>query len=172
MSELVYLFGAVALIAGLLASIAIWSPRRAGVKIGALGATAALLPALYLGFAHLLSMPKPVALEWWHARATEATVLGTAMREDEGIYLWLQLREAREPRSYVLPWDRDLAEQLQAARREAEEQGTALQMRLPFESSFDDAEPKFYAAPQPAAPEKDGDQRPPVFYQHEAGRAA
>ena len=164
MSELIYLFGAAALIAGLLASIAIWAPRRAVVKLGALGATAGLLPALYLGFAQLLSMPKPVALEWWHAREAEATVLGTALREGDGIYLWLQLQDTKEPRAYVLPWDRELAEQLQTASRQAEEEGSAVRMRLPFEDSLDEGTPKFYAMPQPAAPEKDEKRAPPVMY--------
>ena len=44
---------------------------------------------------------------------------------------------------------RDLAEQLQAAQREAQESQTQVQMRLPFEASLDDREPKFYAMPQP-----------------------
>lgn len=172
MNELTWLFGGVALTAGLLASVAIWSPRRPAAKLGALGATAALLPAIYLGFVHLLSMPKPVAMEWWHARAAEATVLGTALREGEAIYVWLDLEEADEPRAYVLPWDRDLAEQLQTASREAQEKGGAVRMRLPFEPSLDQAAPRFYAMPQAAAPAKGGEATPPLFYDREAGHEA
>lgn len=127
------------------------------------------LPAAYAGFLHLLSMPKPVGLEWWHASADEATVLASTLREGDGIYLWLHLNEAPEPRAYVLPWSRDLAEQLQSARREAEENDSQLQMRLPFEPSLDDGEPKFYALPQPALPPKDLDQEPPKLYE-QAGR--
>jgi len=48
-----------------------------------------------------------------------------------------------------------LAQQLQNAMREAEENGTGLRMRLPFENSLDMREPKFYALPQPALPPKD-----------------
>ena len=50
-------------------------------------------------------------------------------------------------RAYSLPWHRDLAEQLQAAQRERRRARTQVQMRLPFEASLDDREPKFYAMP-------------------------
>jgi hypothetical protein len=99
-------------------------------------------------------------------------VLGSSLREDDGIYLWLQLPNAGEPRSYVLPWDREIAEQLQAAQREAEETQGGLKMRLPFEPSLDDREPKFYAMPQPAPPEKEAPAQGPQFYQAPGGRDA
>jgi hypothetical protein len=109
-------------------------------------------------------MPKPVALEWWHARADEATVLASTIHEDEGIYLWLQLSAAPEPRAYLLPWSRELAEQLQAAQRAAEQEGGDVRMRLPFEPSLDQREVKFYALPQPALPPKDHAGPGPRFY--------
>ena len=165
MTELTYLFATLALLAGVMSSISIWAPRPLRLKLGALGAAVLFLPAAYAGFLHLLSLPKPVGLEWWHASAAEATVLASTLREGEGIYLWLQLSEAPEPRAYLLPWSRDLAEQLQAARREAEQNDTQLQMRLPFEPSLDDREAKFYAMPQPALPPKDLDQAPPELYE-------
>jgi hypothetical protein len=155
MSELTYVFGAVAVLAGAITSISIWAPRRLWVKLGALGGAALFLPAVYAGFAHLLSMPKPVVMEWWHAQAPEATVLGSSIREGEAIFVWLQLNQVPEPRAFALPWSRDLAEQLQAAQREAEQNQSHVQMRLPFESSLDDREPKFYAMPQPQLPPKD-----------------
>jgi hypothetical protein len=170
MTELTYLFAALAGLAGVMTSISIWAPRRLALKRGALGTAGLFLPAAYLGFLHLLSMPKPVALEWWHATADEATVLGATIQEGEGIYLWLQLAAAPEPRAYVLPWSRETAEQLQAARREAEANETPLQMRLPFEPSLDDRAPKFYALPQPALPPKDRDQPPPKVYDRPSDR--
>ena len=57
------------------------------------------------------------------------------------------------------------AEQLQRAMREAAQHGRGVQMRLPFEPSLDDREPKFYARPQQALPPKDLLQPPPEFYQ-------
>jgi hypothetical protein len=170
MIELTYLFGAAALLAGALASISVWAPRRLAVKLLALGGTALFLPMAYAGFSQLLALPKPVGLEWWQANAEEATVLAASLREDEAIYLWLQLKDVPEPRAYALPWHRDLAEQLQAAQREAEESQTQVQMRLPFEDSLDDLEPKFYAMPQPQLPAKDLDRQPAQTYDRRAQR--
>jgi hypothetical protein len=172
MTELTYLFAGVAVLAGLISSISIWAPRRLWIKGAAIGTAALFMPAVYASFAHLLSLPKPVALEWWQGHAEQATVLGATMREEEAIFLWLQLPGIPEPRAYALPWNRDLAEQLQAAQREAESNRTQVQMRLPFESSLDDREPKFYAMPQPQLPPKDLGQTAPQFYDREAGNNA
>ncbi len=147
-------FVAVALLA-VLATHSIWAPRRLRAKLSALLTTILFLPLAYAAMVLLLSKPKPVHLEWWQANAEEATVLGSSMREGQGIYLWLQMVDLVEPRSYVLPWSQELAQQLQDALRQAEENGTAVQMRLPFEPSLDNREPKFYAMPQPAFPPKD-----------------
>jgi hypothetical protein len=95
------------------------------------------------------------------SEAREATVLGNSMVEDKAIYLWLQLDGVKEPRAYELPWDRRTAEQLQTAARAAAEQQSALRMRLPFERSLDDRDPRFYALPQPALPPKDALTPPP-----------
>jgi hypothetical protein len=155
MTEITQLFVIALTVATALAGISVWSPRRLVVKLGAIGTAAVFLPVAYLAFVELLSKPKPVNLEWWHARVADAEVLGSQIREDQGIYLYLQMPDVHEPRSYVLPWDRQLAEELQAALRDAERNGNGLRMRLPFEPSLDDREPKFYALPQPALPPKD-----------------
>ncbi len=167
MTELTYLFAMVAVLAGLVTSISIWAPRRLWLKLTALGAATLFLPIGYLSLAHLLSLPKPVALEWWLTNASSATVLGSAMRENEAIYVWLQLEQVAEPRAYALPWNRDLAEQLQTAQREAGENGSHVQMRLPFEPTLDDREPKFYALPQPPLPPKDMGHAPAQVYNRE-----
>ena len=165
MTELTFLFALVAVLAGLVTSIAVWAPRRLWIKLCALGATLLFMPTAYASMMQLLSMPKPVTYEWWHTKASEATVLGSSMQENKGIYLWLQLPDVAEPRAYVLPWSRELAEQLQTAQREAESNGSGVQMRLPFEPSLDDREPKFYALPQPALPPKDYDEPPAQVFQ-------
>ncbi len=168
MTELTYLFAAVAVVAGLMTSISIWAPRRLWIKVAAIGAAALFLPTTYASLSRLLSMPKPVQLEWWLANADEATVLASTFRENEAIYVWLQLADVREPRAYALPWNRDLAEQLQTAQREAAENQTQVQMRLPFEQSLEDREPKFYAMPQPQSPPKDVDQGTAQIYRRQA----
>ena len=164
MTDLTQLFMVAALLTGFMTSISVWAPRRLLVKLTAFGAAMLFLPVAYAGLLDLLSKPKPVALEWWLQRAEAATVLGSSIREDQGIYLWLQFDGVPEPRSYVLPWNRQLAEQLQTAQREAQENQGALQMRLPFESSLDDDEPRFYAQPQPAPPPKDLPEGPAEIY--------
>jgi hypothetical protein len=170
MTELTYLFGVLAVLAGALSSISIWAPRRLAMKLLAVGGVTLFLPTAYAGFAQLLALPKPVALEWWQANAEEATVLAASLREEEAIYVWLQLKDVPEPRAYALPWHRDLAEQLQAAQREAEETQTQVQMRLPFEDSLDEREPKFYAMPQPQMPAKDLSAPPAQVYDRHAKR--
>ena len=165
MSGVLQLFVVAAALAATLGLISIWAPRRLAIKAAALAATALFLPLAYASLIELLSKPKPVELEWWLDHAAEAEVVASRAIEDEGIYLWLQLPEIAEPRAYVLPWDRASAEQLQQALRDAEQKGSAVQMRLPFEPSLDDREPKFYALPQPALPPKDLLQPPPEFYQ-------
>jgi hypothetical protein len=165
MTELTYLFAFVAVLAGVVATISVWAPRRLWIKVCALAAATLFMPAAYVALMQLLSMPKPVTYEWWHGQADEATVLGSSMQEEQGIYLWLQLPDVAEPRAYVLPWSRELAEQLQAALREAEENRSGVQMRLPFEPSLDDREQRFYALPQPALPPKDLDDPPAQVYE-------
>lgn len=167
MIELTYLFAAVAVLAGSITSISVWAPRRLWLKLTGLGIATLFLPLAYASMAHLLSLPKPVELEWWLVHAKEATVLGNSIRENDAIYVWLQLEDTTEPRAYALPWSRDLAEQLQAAQREAEENQTLVQMRLPFERSLDEREPRFYAMPQPPLQPKDLERSPARVYQRD-----
>jgi hypothetical protein len=165
MTEVTQLFVVGAALVALLSLISIWAPRRLAIKSTALTTAVLFLPVSYAALVDLLSKPKPVDLEWWLSEAAEAEVLASRLVEDEAIYLWLQLPDLSEPRAYVLPWDRASAEQLQEAMREAEQQGSGVQMRVPFEPSLEDREPRFYAQPQPALPPKDVVEPPPEFYQ-------
>jgi hypothetical protein len=165
MTEVPQLFVGAAALAAILGLIGIWAPRRLAIRGAALATAALFMPFAYASLVQLLSKPKPVDLEWWQNGAAEAEVVASRLIEEEGIYLWLQLPEVTEPRAYVLPWDRTSAEQLQQALRDAEQKGSGVQMRLPFEPSLDDREPKFYALPQPALPPKDLIDPPPEFYQ-------
>jgi hypothetical protein len=165
MTGVTQLFVLGAALAGLLSLISIWAPRRLAIKGAALTTAALFLPVSYAALSDLLSKPKPVDLEWWQRDAAEAEVLASRLVEDQAIYVWLQLPDVAEPRAYALPWDRASAEQLQQATREAQEQGGGIRMRLPFEPSLEDREPKFYAPPQPAPPPKHAVQPPPQRYQ-------
>jgi hypothetical protein len=160
MNDLIYFFGPALAVAFVLTSISIWAPRRLAVRSTAFVVAALFVPLSYASFAALLSKPKPVSLEWLRASTQEANVLGATVREGEAIYVWLLMPEITEPRAYTLPWSLELAKQLQEARKQAEQQGTGLGMRLPFEHSWDKQEPKFYALPQPALPPKEAPDAP------------
>lgn len=155
MTTLTLLFVISVLLAASLASAVLWSRHLTIVKVAALTGLLCFLPLGYAAYADLLSRPKPVGLEWWHRNADEATVIGQQLREGEGLFLWLQFSGDVEPRAYVLPWDKKMAEQLQAAWDEAQKNGTGVRMKLPFEQTLDAREPKFYALPQPQLPSKD-----------------
>ena len=111
-----------------------------------------LIGVVYVGSVELLSRPKPMRLEW--RDVAQAKVIGATMREGEGIYVWLEVPGANEPRAYALPWDMPMAQQLQTAMQEGQANGTDVQMSMPFDPGLDNREPKFYAAPQQALPEK------------------
>ena len=120
-----------------------------------------LIAVVYGGSIELLSRPKPLRLEIWQ-EADKAKVLGASMREGEAIYVWLQFPGSDEPRAYALPWDMKMAQQLQNAMQEGQANGTDVNMSKPFEAGLDDREPKFYATPQQALPEKAHIQVSPV----------
>lgn len=166
MTELYYLFAVSAVLACTLAAIGVWSHRRLGLKVTALALVTLFLPSVYLSYADLLSRPKPASLEWWKRSAEEATVLGSKLREGESIYLWLQVAGTDEPRSYVLPWQQELAKQLYGAQREAEANGTKVRMRTPFRKQPNEQRRVFYAEPQPSLPPKHVPENSPYRFQH------
>jgi hypothetical protein len=165
-TELFHLFAASAALATVLAAISIWSHRRLWAKISAVAATALFIPTIYLSYADLLSRPKPASLEWWLRSVPEATVVGSRLREGEAIYVWIEMADTDEPRAYKLPWQKEMAKQLYGAQREAEANGTKVQMRLPFGDRVENQEPLFYALPQPALPPKRVEQVNTQYFQH------
>jgi hypothetical protein len=141
--------------------------RRAAVSIF----FALLLAGLFFGYSDMLGRPKSTRLEMLHSGAKEATILGSYMVEGSGIYLWLQLPEAREPRYYVLPWDEKTAAALQRAIEDnAQHHGAGVVMQLPFEFSWEKRDPIFHPLPQPKLPEKQG-VPPPTIYKAPEQRA-
>jgi hypothetical protein len=162
MSQVLYLFAVSLGLATALAAICIWSPRALWIKVGALSIAVLFLPATYVSVVDLLSRPKPIALEWKRADLAEAKVIGAELREGEAIYLWLRTPGVEEPRSYVLPWNQKLAEQLHGAQREANARGTAVRARGLFATGQDRQQPMFYAMPQPARPPKEAPAQNPL----------
>ena len=119
MSLLPFFFFAAVFAAVLLATVAIWAPRRTVPRAVAVALAVTLIPASYVALTEILGRPKPVAHEWWSGQATTAVLLGTTVDEGRAIYLWVQLDGERRPRYYELPWRRRLAESIQEATDEA-----------------------------------------------------
>ena len=141
-------------LAGAIAAVALWARVRRAIKGLVLALTAVWLVVAYGALAELLSRPKPVDLEFARTATAEAQVLASRVVEDEAIYLWLDFLPDGEPRAYRLPFDRETAEELRRAMEKGRENGGGVRMRLPFEDSLDDGEPRFYAPPQPRLPAK------------------
>ncbi len=157
MSNIPYFFAALAIMLAGLAFIAVWSRRRPLFKTVAVLLTAAALPLGYLAFVDLLSKPKPLAFEF--NRAEKAEVISAVLDEGKAIYLWLKTPD--QPRYYEIPWDQDVALQLQGAMREAQKKGTGIGMRLqeaekvPLGKSVEQRDPqRFFPLPFPPPPEK------------------
>ncbi len=165
MNPVLLWFGTAALIIGALASIAIWSPRDRKIKLGALACATALLPVCYFSLDDLLGRPKAIDLEAAIGYTEEAAVLSSVVEEDIAIYLWLKLEGIDEPRSFELPWNKQMAVDLHQAQQQAEAEGTKVKMRRPTEDSLDDQEPVFYAAAQPAPPPKQAPDESPLVFQ-------
>jgi hypothetical protein len=142
-------------LAGLLALIAIMAPRRRRLKCAALACTALFLPMSYLAANDLLSRPKPLQIEVARDHLRNAIVTASVLREKQAIYLWLQLPGIAEPRAYQLPWDEQIAIELHKAQREAEVEGTQVQMQLPEAETLDDEEPMFQAISRIPPPPKE-----------------
>ena len=153
-----------ATLAGLLATIAIWSPRSVKLKVAALLCATLFLPLGYISLNDILSRPKPMSLESAHKQLEEVKIVSALMKEDVGIYLWLQIPEITEPRSYKLPWSEDAAKQLHKAQQEAESNGTEVKMKKPFEKNIDNRDAIFYAAPQAAPPAKSAPDEKPILF--------
>ena len=115
MSELIVFFTASLGIGALLATIAIWAPRRPHVRIAALVATMLFIPVVYVQLVELLSRPKPMTFEWFERDVQLAQILGSSLDEGKAIYLWLRLDGEIAPRYYVMPWRQQAAEKLEAA---------------------------------------------------------
>jgi hypothetical protein len=139
MFQMILFFIAIVGVTAVLASIAIWSPRRTPIRTTAVVLTALFIPLGYLGLSELLSQPKPMHHEWFKRHVDEATVLSVSVREGEAIYLWLRLDESLEPRYYVLPWRRELAEKLQNLIDEAIRENATVTIKNPFSGkAYDD----------------------------------
>ena len=159
MTSFLIAFLSLALMLGAFAYVAVPAASRVRRAIIA-GSFAVILGVLFFGYSDMLGRPKSTQLEVFRANMPDAKVIGSYLKENDGMYLWLELPGLHEPRYYKLPWDDKVAKGLQDAIAENERQhGSGVGMVLPFERVRE--EPKFYALPQPKLPDKPGE-RPPV----------
>jgi hypothetical protein len=165
MDVLYYVFAAAALVAGALASIAIWAPRPARVRMLALGTAVLFLPLVYLQIIEVLSKPKPVSFEWYERQADAAQLISASIDEGRAIYLWLRLDGDPEPRAYVVPWNVRLAEKIEDAVEEAVRRDSTVQLKKPFyRRSFEEwGDLNVEIIPPPMPPQKQPPVEPKVF---------
>ncbi len=166
MSDVLNLYAAAVVLAAGLAIITVWSPRKTWVKLTAVVVAGLFMPAAYVSLSLLLSRPKPVSIEWVRAATTEAVVAGASLQEGKAIYLWLQFAGLDEPRAYVMPWSREMAQQLTAAQRIAAKGNGKVRMRAPFQRAANEGRRKFYAEPEPPRPPKSTPLAGPLRYHH------
>lgn len=161
MSSFLTAFLSLALLLGVFAYVAVpmgslW--RRATIA----GFFAIILGALFFGYSDMLGRPKTARLEVFRTSMQNAEIIGSYLKENDGIYLWLKLQGLNEPRYYKLPWNQKMATALQSAIAEnARQHGSGVGMKMPFGRSLDREQPKFYALPQPKLPDKPAE-RPSV----------
>lgn len=171
MTQVPLFYALLVVCAGTLCGLTLWARVRRSMKVVVLACTACWFVVAYVALVELLSRPKPVSYEFARAAMDDAEVLAGDVVENEAIFVWLRFEGLDEPRSYALPFDRQTAEQLRDALAERERSGSGVRMRLPFEPSLDDEEPRFYALPQPRLPYKPVPNDEPLRLE-DPGRAA
>jgi hypothetical protein len=165
MTSFPVVFISLALLLGIFAYMAMPTATRPR-RVIIVGFFAIILGVLFFGYSDMLGRPKSTRLEMFRVSMPDAKVLGSYLKENDGVYLWLQLPGLGEPRYYKLPWDEDIAKSLQNAIAENDRQhGSGVGVGQPFERGWSREDPKFYALPQPKFPDKPGERQPVTVYQ-------
>jgi hypothetical protein len=165
--NLLLLFFVVTLaIAALLATLAIWAPRRPVIRFAALAATILFIPIAYLQFTELLARPKPIAFEWFRRNVEQAQLLGVSLDEGRAIYLWLRVDKSVEPRFYVMPWRQETAEKLEDLIDNALRSRSTIILKKPFIRKFmeDLGDLNAKIVPPPLPPQKMPPPTPPQIF--------
>src|SRR5262249_20100414 len=104
MTTFLIAFVSLALVLGGFAYLAL--PIGSQARRGVTSVTfAVILGILFFGYSDMLGRPKSTRLEVFRTDMPDAKVIGSYLREKEGVYLWLQLPGVDEPRYYKLPWN-------------------------------------------------------------------
>lgn len=164
MTSFLIAFVSLALLLGAFAYVAVPAASR-GRRVIIAGSFAVILGALFFGYSDMLGRPKSTRLEVFRTDMKRAKVIGSYLKENDGVYLWLQLPGLVEPRYYKLPWNEKTAKALQAAIAENESRhGSGVGVGQLFEPAWKQEDPKFHALPQPKLPDKPGEKPPVIVY--------
>lgn len=117
---LTILIALAALLALSLASLSAWSRRAVHVRVIALVLGISFVPLFGFATYDLLSRPKMMTVGELGSERTCAAVLHATIRERQGIYLFLQFPEIKEPRYVAVPWNLKFAQALVHMERVAE----------------------------------------------------
>ena len=134
MDVIYYIFAATIGTAALLASIAIWAPRKTPIRVLARSRDGPV-HAHYLRSSSSGSWPSPSRSSGPGSRETStlAEVLSVSFRrEGKAIYMWLRLDGMIEPRFYSLPWRQQVAEDLEDAMEQASRTRSNVIVKDPF----------------------------------------
>lgn len=129
-----------------------FTSRRAWI----VGCMLTFLVASYLSVGELLGRPKPIGvLTDVMPHVKEATIHGANLEPDVAIYLMLTWSGASSPRLIDLPWNAEMAKQIQdGLKAKAKGEIQKLKIQNPFERSYDERPPVVHPIPWPMPPEK------------------
>lgn len=142
----------------LMAVFAIWSRKSSHGRTASWLSFFAMSPAAAGFLVISLGWPTPLLT----APGGEYDVLGVKMILQRGIYVLLD--KGDEPRYYWLPWNRQMADELQKAMEEKREGADVRLTMPPFEFSWE-RRPQVYTLPPPKVlPDKPPQDEPPIRY--------
>src|ERR1700738_521340 len=90
MTSFLIAFLSLALLLGVFAYVAMPAASR-GRRAVVAGSFALILGALFFGYSDMLGRPKSTRLEVFRSNMQNAKVIGSYLKENDGMYLWLQL---------------------------------------------------------------------------------
>ena len=142
-----YIFFGVLCLFAVMAWMTIWSRRQSPMRPAAVVLAIASTPLIAAASFEALSYPRPLWAMW--DMQGEYRVLGAKLVQNSGIYLYVEMADATEPRSVVLPWNTEQARKVQDLMDEPQTGG---QFMMKYEFSWETRDaPQFYAPPQPPA---------------------
>ena len=156
MSDLPYLYGALAVLLAGLALVVVQSRRPLRFRAAGLAAAIAAFAATWAGLSDALGRAKPTAWEFGAGAADRYEVLFADVRPGAPIHLLLRVPGLDEPRLYVMPWRPEVATELREGLKQAATEQLVLNADSDlFESDIEDRERLFHGTPIAALPRKD-----------------